>query len=495
MCGGTAVAGAAVPARCSPPRRRPGRTRCLAQDVDLPGVVAVKGEEGFEELRQQDSHEEDHGEPGANSRARLLRARIASLRASIARQRREIDVLTNELNACPGSQGCEVSYDSLFDRLYRSVNVLMGRVTKCGDPLSFVYDQTGTALRLAQETAATGELVRDVLPNAPMLLTHVPGIYARATQLDSYVHSILPVLDGYLPLVEPHLDTLIERFDDIEPHLPYCLDNVDIIVPHLEDILEYLDYILLFAAEARVWGEIEPWLPLLVPKIKTLGPRLPLLYPHLYVLRPHFRKLARHVDRLTLYPEVCSYADILLLWFGWLLWVPLADYLFRVPGIPKLLSWVAPRLPQRAPWRRHRAGWRERRRKQRQLQWKRLQQQQLLLAQQQQKEQPGAQQELEDGRQEEQPEAQQELEDGWQEFLTRATAALQSPPDDAQGEGDSTAGGVKLAARTVECQPVRPARRPVAHRLAHGPSLAAAAFYVLNALQDARDEEDCRRRH
>lgn len=55
------------------------------------------------------------------------------------------------------------------------------------------------------------------------------------------------MLDGYLPMVEPHLEVLLERFDDIEPHLEFCLEHADVVVPHLNEVVEHLDDLLFFA--------------------------------------------------------------------------------------------------------------------------------------------------------------------------------------------------------------------------------------------------------
>lgn len=186
-----------------------------------------------------------------HQRVREIHGRIASLRANIVRQRREVDNLMQELTQLELSSSDDIAEagDSFFNRLFRSARLLIQRAAQKGDLLSFVYNQTGTALRVAGKTAASGELLRDVLPNAPTLLTHAPGIYAHATQLDSHLQRILPVLDGYLPLVEPHLEMLIERFDDVEPHLDFCLDNADIVAPHIGEIVAYLDDILFFCKQ------------------------------------------------------------------------------------------------------------------------------------------------------------------------------------------------------------------------------------------------------
>eukprot|EP00913_Durusdinium_trenchii_P009505 g8934.t1 len=79
----------------------------------------------------------------------------------------------------------------ILNRLFRSLGVLVHTAWKNGDPVSFVYNQTGTAIRVAGETAASGELIRDVLPNAPTLLSYAPGLYAHASRLDRHLPQIL----------------------------------------------------------------------------------------------------------------------------------------------------------------------------------------------------------------------------------------------------------------------------------------------------------------
>lgn len=282
-----------------------------------------------------------------HQRVREIHGRIASLRANIVRQRREIDSLMQELMQLEvsNSDNREKADDSFFHRLFRSAWVLIQRAAQKGDPLSFVYNQTGTALRVAGKTAASGELLRDVLPNAPTLLTHAPGIYAHATQLDSHLQRILPVLDGYLPLVEPHLEVLIERFDDIEPHLDFCLDNADIVAPHTGEIVAYLDDILFFANNRDFWQKLEPNIAHLLPKLHMLGPHLPALRRHADYVVPHIPKLARYIERLASHPAISEHADSLIHNLGWFLRVPAFHYILGVPGVPRMLAWLGPRLP------------------------------------------------------------------------------------------------------------------------------------------------------
>ena len=53
---------------------------------------------------------------------------------------------------------------------------------------------------------------------------------ARAAKLERFAPGILLAIDGYLDLIEPHLDDILERLDDIEPLLPVVLDNLEVVV-------------------------------------------------------------------------------------------------------------------------------------------------------------------------------------------------------------------------------------------------------------------------
>lgn len=289
--------------------------------------------------------------PTGRERVQQLRARIASLRAQMVRQRREIDSLTKELITeelrCASSAASDPEKQNILNRLLRSLGVLVHTAWKNGDPVSFVYNQTGTAIRVAGETAASGELIRDVLPNAPTLLSYAPGLYAHASRLDRHLPQILSVLDGYLPMVEPHLDVLIERFDDIEPHLQFCLEHADVVVPHLNEIVEYLDDILFFANERELWLRLEPLLPQLVKRLPLLGPHLPSLRRHSELVTPFLPLLAPHCDRLVHFQPISQHADVLVHYLGWALRVPGVHRLLHLPGAGRALAWLAPRLPSR----------------------------------------------------------------------------------------------------------------------------------------------------
>ena len=62
-------------------------------------------------------------------------------------------------------------------------------------------------------------------------MTHSPAIYSRIAQLEPYAPGLLAVVERWLPVIEPHLDDILERLDDIEPHLPYVIENIDVLAP------------------------------------------------------------------------------------------------------------------------------------------------------------------------------------------------------------------------------------------------------------------------
>ena len=71
-----------------------------------------------------------------------------------------------------------------------------------------------------------------------------PAIYARARELESFAPGLLPVVEEWLPVIEPHLDEILERFDDIEPHLPFVIDHIDQLAPHCGPLLKHMDVLL-----------------------------------------------------------------------------------------------------------------------------------------------------------------------------------------------------------------------------------------------------------
>ena len=166
---------------------------------------------------------------------------------------------------------------------------------------------------------------------------------------------------SYLELIEPHLDEILERFDDIEPHIPFVLDHLDALAPHVGVILKHLDALLLYAQPATndehdtYMAALLPYLPFFAPKLDALGPHLALLRPHLRQVLPVLDRLAPHADRFAPYVAVSANADVLVFYFGWMLRLPLIPRLLAVKGVPRACAWLARRLP-RWPVRGRRAA-------------------------------------------------------------------------------------------------------------------------------------------
>ena len=93
--------------------------------------------------------------------------------------------------------------------------------------MQFVTNETAAALRIATwamttQNAEGRAAMISVARQAPLLLAHAPSICSRLDSLEAYVPGIVErVVDAFLlPTIEPFLDQILERFDDIEPHLP-----------------------------------------------------------------------------------------------------------------------------------------------------------------------------------------------------------------------------------------------------------------------------------
>ncbi|KAL3769505.1 hypothetical protein ACHAW5_001238 [Stephanodiscus triporus] len=242
-------------------------------------------------------------------------------------------------------------------------------------------DYTSLTDFVVQETAAGVRIVRNLLsnpsqlsqlvdPDTPTLVPHVPAILARLDRLESHVSPILSrVLNNkqHLRSIEPYLSEILERLDDIEPHLPWILDHIDTLAPYTGLLLKHIDELLLYAAvdEYEEGGEngrgnyafaeqLLPYLEVYVSQLDLVGPHLPLLRPHLPMLLKHNRIkiLSPHVGVLFSkgYKDLSASAnmDILLFYFGWALHIPFVPRIFfSFPGSPRMVSFLANRLPKR----------------------------------------------------------------------------------------------------------------------------------------------------
>jgi len=172
---------------------------------------------------------------------------------------------------------------------------------------------------------------------------------ARAAKLERFAPGILIAIDGYLDLVEPHLDEILERLDAIEPVLPFALANLDLIAPHCGVLLEHFDVLMLYADEGgRYLDELIEYLPRYAPKLDVLGPALALVRPHLDRILPHLGTIAPYAERFAPYMAIAANADILLFYLGWILRIPvLGGWTLRLPLMPRVANFLAQRLPRR----------------------------------------------------------------------------------------------------------------------------------------------------
>ena len=218
----------------------------------------------------------------------------------------------------------------------------------CGAALvaELLREDTQSLLRLGSNLSLAAGYMQ--LRQSPTLLPHTAAIIARAAVLEQYAPGILLAIDGQLALIEPHLDTILDRLDEIEPHMPFVLENLDALAPHTGSILDHFDALMLYADEDGVY------LQQLLPYISRFAPLFDLLGPHLALLRPHLPKLIRHLDVIAPYASrfaphltVSANADVLLFYWGWVLRIPLlGPAVLRLPFLPRLAAFFARRLPR-----------------------------------------------------------------------------------------------------------------------------------------------------
>ena len=309
-----------------------------------------------------------------------MRARAGVLRTSILKQQLELQHLERQIICC--SQSTPSLFNRTLSTFLASSNVLLRKLKRVQQKTGlknqkwnsvgdYVTHQTATAGRIVSHLVFRNphELKYLVDQETPTLLPHVPAILARLDRLEIHVSPILKnVLNNkrHLASIEPYLDEILERFDDIEPHLPWILDNIDILAPYTGLLLRHIDELLLYAdldQHEREMGEeysysyadqLLPHLEFYVSRLDVIGPHLPLLRPHLPLLLRHNRiaKVSPHMDRLFqrgyLDLNVSANLDVLLFWFGWCLNIPAVPTLFfAFPGSPRLVSFLARRMPKR----------------------------------------------------------------------------------------------------------------------------------------------------
>ena len=162
-----------------------------------------------------------------------IRWRISQLRSEISKAEREVEALKQTLGnkgaRRPGLTGAMArTGETLAARWDRSMSVFNRQfAANQDDPIGYLVDEWSATLRLASNFS----LARGYLLQSPSLVTHSPAIYSRIAQLEPYAPGLLAVVERWLPVIEPHLDDILERLDDIEPHLPYVIENIDVLAP------------------------------------------------------------------------------------------------------------------------------------------------------------------------------------------------------------------------------------------------------------------------
>lgn len=283
-----------------------------------------------------------------------------------------------------------------------SFRVLLGRVSSAPDPWAYLLDQTRAGIWMAHNLVTRPSLTSSILPHSTPIMMHLPSIYTRLSILRPHIAGIVRILDPYLPVVEPHLDRIMERMDRIEPHLPYLLLHLDVLAKHCGPLLDHFDELMPYAEdkelmlarsnaslndcykrsgvegtdlsaleacvvdlwdEARPQSEVErekqdksylprllPYVDFLVPHLEVLAPHLPLVHPHLPHILPYMDDLLPYIPRFAAYPRASANADVLIGYLGWMLRVPHLPKVLYLPLVPRLvskLSTVLPRWPIR----------------------------------------------------------------------------------------------------------------------------------------------------
>ena len=310
-----------------------------------------------------------------------IRWRISQLRSEISRAEREVEALKVTLGRSkrPGLVGIAArASETLVARFDKSFTVLKRQVEKQADPIGFLALDTLAGLRLASNFS----LAQRYLLQGPSLVTHSPAIYSRIALLEPYAPGLVSVVERWLPVIEPHLDEILDRLDDIEPHLLYIIDHIDTLAPHCGALLRHLDALLLYAEDQAWLPELIEYVPYYAPRLDALGPHLAVLVPHMPLLLPHMPVIARNVDAflphvsvsangvqrgstptpkctqylLTTYSPSPTYlltiylpctVDVLLFYFGWVLRVPLLRRVIFLPGVPRAIAIIARWLPRR----------------------------------------------------------------------------------------------------------------------------------------------------
>ena len=293
----------------------------------------------------------------------ILQRNILAQRAELAQLEKRLrgEIIQEEVRRPPPKP--RIHGGNFVSALKESSNVFLRRYKfherKGDDRVRWMSNKTQAALGITAELVTLPPQQRTarlatLRKYAPLLVVHAPGILARLDKLERFVPGIInKILDGgHLAAIDPELDGILDRFDDIEPHVPWVLENIDDLAPYVSSLMRHIDELLLYADDEYKWADdFLPYLPFFVSRLDALGPHLPLLRPHLKVLGPHFRRLVPCVDPILLESQsfsISANADVLLWWFSWALRIPVVvPLVVRCPGGARFIAFLARRLPRR----------------------------------------------------------------------------------------------------------------------------------------------------
>jgi len=147
-------------------------------------------------------------------------------------------------------------------------------------------------------------------------------------------------------VIEPHLDDILERFDDLEPHVPFALKHLDVLAPHIGTLMKHLDALMQYGQDENLTIKLLDYLPYYVPKLDALAPHLELIRPHIPKLMPVLPLIAPYADRFAPYVAISANADVLLWYFGWVLKTPILRRVLLLPFMPRVANFLAKHLPR-----------------------------------------------------------------------------------------------------------------------------------------------------
>ena len=230
-----------------------------------------------------------------------------------------------------------------------SARVLQKQLEEADDLLgvySLLREDTLSLLRLGSKPSLVRGYVS--LSKAERLIPHTAAIASRIAKLEVYAPGILVAVDGYLEVIEPHLDDILLRFDTFEQHVPFVLDNLDVLAPHIGSLMPHIDSLLLFADDGGKYLDILlPYVPRFAPLLDDLACHLVLLRPHMRKILPHFPVIAPSAYNFKDQLGVSENADILVFYFGWILRIPrLGRAVLGLPFMPRLAAFLGRKLPK-----------------------------------------------------------------------------------------------------------------------------------------------------